>query len=166
MTTNQPAQKVKVQLPAQHPQAPTRWTSSPIRALMPKLVGFDEFFDIMDKALTGETVVKADNYPPRNIVKLDENRWEIQFAVSGFSKEDLKISVKQNTLTVKGSAKPDDFQNGETYLFHGIGYRDFEHSVTFPENSIISPTLKDGMLKILIEKPIAIADNHHIIEIQ
>jgi molecular chaperone IbpA len=165
MTTHQTAQKVKVQLPAQHSHAATRWTSSPIRALMPKLIGFDEFFDIMDKALTGETALKADNYPPRNIVKLDENRWEIQFAVSGFSREDLEISVKQNTLIVKGTAKPDDFQNGETYLFHGIGYRDFEHSVTFPENAIITPTLKDGMLKILIEKPIGIIDQQ-ILEIQ
>ncbi|MEL6287721.1 MAG: Hsp20 family protein, partial [Pseudomonadota bacterium] len=42
----------------------------------------------------------AGGYPPYNIERLDENAYRIAMAVAGFSRDDLAIEVKENTLSV------------------------------------------------------------------
>jgi molecular chaperone IbpA len=139
-----------------------RWESQPIKNLIPSLIGFDNFFDLMDKVIAGEAT-KVDNYPPRNVIRFDDNNWEVQFAVAGFSKEDLTITVDGNILLVKGIAADEVAWKAAfaevskvqpQYLLKGIGLRNFEHQITFPENAIITPSLKDGLLRISISKPL------------
>jgi molecular chaperone IbpA len=62
-------------------------------------VGFDRLFDRIDQSLRwgGE-----DNYPPYNIERTGEDRYQIALALAGFTPEDVTITAEQNVVTVDG----------------------------------------------------------------
>jgi molecular chaperone IbpA len=119
------------------------------RNFIPQIIGFEEMFDLFNQATS--TTTKVDNYPPRNVIKVDDHTWVLQFAVAGFAKEDIDLTMEGNVLTIKGKIERPEMDETH-YLHHGISLRSFEHSVTFPEGSEISPSMKDGMLRIQIKK--------------
>ena len=79
-------------------------------------VGFDRLFSLLDSASGFES--EAVTYPPYNIERLDENEYRITIAVAGFSQDELKIDVKEQTLTVRGEKKADDKER--EFLHRGI----------------------------------------------
>ena len=65
-------------------------------------IGFDRLFDLAEMAQrAGE-----DNYPPYNIERLAEDRYQISLAVAGFAPDDISITAEQNVVTIEGS-KPE-----------------------------------------------------------
>jgi HSP20 family molecular chaperone IbpA len=99
--------------------------------------------------MTGD-LSKIDSYPPRNVIQIDENNWEVQFAVAGFKRENLSVAVENSEVIIKGQLVNETLGQ---FLFKGIGVREFEHKITVPDNAIISPSLEDGLLRIHITKP-------------
>ena len=85
-------------------------------------VGFDRLFQLLDNVAGVDA--EAPTFPPYDIEKISENAYRIAMAVAGFSKDDLDVEVKENTLSVKGT-KPDDSDDAE-YLHRGIAKRNFE----------------------------------------
>ena len=65
-------------------------------------LGFDRFFDDVEKLLSMDIQKTVSNFPPHNIIKLDASRYVVELAVAGFSKDEIEISVEDGTLTVKG----------------------------------------------------------------
>ena len=68
-------------------------------------VGFDKVMNTLNNV--NDTYNKAivnnsPNWPPYNIVKIDENNYTIELAVAGFGKHNLDIELANNTLVVKG----------------------------------------------------------------
>ena len=87
-----------------------------------------------------------DNYPPHNVVKIDEERFDIEMAVAGFSMDELDVTVKDGILVVKGD--PLDSIERE-YIHKGISSRKFEKSFRISEFVVIDGAdLKDGMLVV------------------
>jgi molecular chaperone IbpA len=65
-------------------------------------IGFDRLFDLAETAQrAGE-----DNYPPYNIERLGDDRYQISLAVAGFSPDEISVTAEQNV--VKSAA----FENG------------------------------------------------------
>ena len=63
-------------------------------------IGFDRLFDLAEMAnRSGE----EDNYPPYNIERLAEDRYQIALAVAGFSSDEISVTAEQNVLTVEGN---------------------------------------------------------------
>ena len=85
-------------------------------------VGFDKLFSMLDSVSNPEG---APSYPPYNIERLAENNYRISMAVAGFTEADLKIEVKENTLTVVGE-KADQDKESREFLHRGIAARAFE----------------------------------------
>lgn len=118
--------------------------------LLPATVGFDRLFSTLDELDKAFSVTKPQTYPPYNIAKIDDYNYEIQIAVAGFSREDITVETNQNKLIVTGvSKKPEtDVQ----YFHHGLAMRDFKHSYTLFDISIVrSADIVDGILTIKIE---------------
>jgi len=114
---------------------------------MPYTIGFDSFFNTLD-SITG-TDVKG--YPHYNIKKLDDNKWSIELALAGFSKDDIEIEVKDNVMTINGELKE---ENNE-YVYKGISSRKFSKSFTLAEfTECESATMENGILSIILEKNI------------
>jgi len=113
---------------------------------MPYTIGFDSFFNSLD-SITGD--VKG--YPHYNIKKLDDNKWSIELALAGFSKDDIEIEVKDNVMTINGELKE---ENNE-YVYKGISSRKFSKSFTLAEfTECESAKMENGILSIILEKNI------------
>ena len=106
-------------------------------------LGFhSDFFDSFRRVST---------YPPYNIKEKDD-LGVIEFAVAGFAEKDLKVEVKENTLSVHG-CKED--KASEEFFHKGISNRSFTKSFQLHKQIIVDGAkLKDGMLSIKYHREI------------
>jgi molecular chaperone IbpA len=108
-------------------------------------VGFDRLVQLLD----GVSGVDANtpSYPPYNIERMGENQYRITMAVAGFSQADIKIEVKEQSLTIKGEKKPEDKER--QFLHRGIATRAFERRFQLADHvEVTGADLKDGMLHV------------------
>jgi len=120
-------------------------------ALNRALVGFDRIFDDMERRFANQV---GNNYPPYNIAKVGENLYQIDIAVTGFTKEEVAVTVEANELTVRGERKRDD-DSAIEYLHRGLALRDFERTFTLAEHmKVRGATVSNGILHIEIEREI------------
>lgn len=85
------------------------------------------------------------NYPPYNVKKVNDDHFVMEFAVAGFTKKELDVSVEKDILTVKG----EKLGNEDEYLYKGIATRKFIRSFQLPEYfEISSASAADGILYI------------------
>jgi molecular chaperone IbpA len=107
------------------------------------LVGFDRYFTTNQ--------FQNGNYPPHNIVKYDDTHYGIEVAVAGFTKDEITVEVDQDQLYITG--KRATITDGVEYLHRGLAARDFEQTFTLAEYmNVVGAEVKDGMLKIQIER--------------
>lgn len=120
------------------------------KSLLPSTVGFERLFTTLNEfdELLGNK--KPASYPPYNIVKFDDDNYQIQIAVAGFSKEEIDIQTKNNQLTVNGAIQ---VENTEIeYLHHGLASRDFSHTFKLSDTVYVkSADIINGVLKINLE---------------
>ena len=100
-------------------------------------VGFDRMFD----SLMGANRVSStsmSNYPPYNIVKHSDDMYTIEIAVAGFSKDEIEIESKENTLTVKSiDIETSEVEKKPEYLHKGISARSFNKTFTVSDDVIV-----------------------------
>lgn len=107
-------------------------------------IGFDRLAQLLDSVGGVETEI---TYPPYNIERLGENQYRISMALAGFVDDELKIEVKEHTLTVKGEKKPE--VTDRHFLHRGIAARSFERRFQIADHVEVSgAALKDGLLDI------------------
>ena len=129
----------------------------PFGRIRPFGVGFDEMFKRLDRIHNQP----QGNYPPYNIVKLDEDSFVIEIAAAGFDKKDFNIDLKDSSLRVK--ADKDDKVEMD-YVHQGIAGRSFERVFALAEHvKVKEASYTNGILAIKLvreipeeEKPIVI----------
>ena len=122
-------------------------------------IGFDRLAQMLD---TINVDVPA-GYPPYNIEKLEDNKYGISMAVSGFDESDLNIDVKENILSVKGDISKNDEKE---YLHKGIATRSFERSFRLADYvEVESASLSNGLLNIILVRELPEAMKPRKIEI-
>ena len=57
-------------------------------------LGFERFFDDVERLLASDVAKVSSSFPPHNILKLDESRYVVELAVAGFSKDEIEITVE------------------------------------------------------------------------
>ena len=113
-------------------------------------IGFDRMFDMMSG-----NVPTTPNYPPYNIVKHSDDKYTIEIAVAGFSKDDIAVETKENTLTVQSKDSGVDKTEVDTteYLHKGISARSFKKAFTIADDVVVNGAdMKDGLLFIDLER--------------
>ena len=121
-------------------------------------IGFDPLFDTFKQL---SSTARVGGYPPYNIYKKKDS-WILELAVAGFSKENIDISVQELTLTIEGQL--DDFE-AET-IHKGIATRDFKQEFALAEYVVVKGAeLKDGLLRITLEKELPEEKKPKVIEI-
>ena len=114
-------------------------------------LGFDKFFDDVEKLLTMD--IQKSTFPPHNILKLDDTRYIVELAIAGFSKDEINISVNSGVLTVKG--EKEDKDSDVQYLHKGIGTRSFTKTITVADTiEVKGAEFIDGILRIGLENVI------------
>ena len=122
-------------------------------SLKPFSVGFDSIFEEFDRVLDSTERYNS-NYPPYNICKLNDNNYKIEVALAGYSKDDIEIELKENTLTVRNKTKEKVVNDESNGVIHkGISTRQFERSFTISEDiKVKNADLKNGLLNIDLER--------------
>ena len=107
-------------------------------------VGFDDIFDQLSSM--SKYVNDIPNYPPYNIKKVGKDKYQLDMALAGFSKDDVKVEVKENTLTVSASSSD---KEDDSYVHKGIAKRAFKRQWTLVEHlEVQDAKLKDGVLTV------------------
>jgi molecular chaperone IbpA len=127
-------------------------------------LGYDRFFDEVEKLLNSDVQKATTSFPPHNILKLDDTHYVVELAVAGFSKDEIEITTHDGTLTIKGSKE--DKVDGGQYLHRGIGTRSFTKTLTVADTiEVKGAEFKDGILRIGLENIIPESKKPRKIEI-
>jgi molecular chaperone IbpA len=111
-------------------------------------IGFDRLFDLAETAQRAS----EDNYPPYNIERLADDRYQISLAVAGFAPQDIEITAEQNVVTVEGS-KSDKTERD--FLYRGISTRAFRRQFSLAEYvQVKSAAFDNGLLTIELVREI------------
>jgi len=108
---------------------------------------FDRMFPVV--ARTHKPV----GYPPYNLIQWNTERFSLEFAVAGFSKDQIDISVEKGVLSVTGEQTEEAADIN--YLHKGIAARKFVRKFELPEHVEISEAkLENGILIIDLIKEV------------
>lgn len=108
---------------------------------------FDNMENLLDTPRTG-------NLPAVNIHE-DEKQFVLEFAVPGMNKEDFKINLEEQVLTVSSETKEEKEEQEDNFTRREFYYNGFSRSFTIPDNidtNKIKADYKDGILKITLPK--------------
>jgi len=120
----------------------------PFGRFRPFGIGFDEAFLQLDKLHATTT----GNYPPYNIVKVDEENFLVEIAAAGFAKSDFDITLKDGSLTIAAKSEKED---AKEYMHKGIAARSFERTFALAEHvDVKGVSYKDGILLVELSKVI------------
>lgn len=113
----------------------------------PFFIGFNRE---MERLANVQLASRQTNYPPYDLVKIDEDNFKLSLAIAGFSKDDIDVSVDNGTLIIKGEIE----ESTDAEIVHkGIAGRKFTRTFALGEYMEVSgATMKDGMLHIDIER--------------
>ncbi|GHN01845.1 heat-shock protein [Cytophagales bacterium WSM2-2] len=93
-------------------------------------------------------------FPKVDVIE-NETAYEVHLAVPGVSKEDFKIEVNDNSLTVSGERKFSNEKKDKNYHSIETQYGSFSRSFTLPENvdgTKINAKYNNGILELVIPK--------------
>ena len=131
--------------------------------LRPLSVGFDDMFDHFESMFDVPTV----NYPPYNLVKTGDNKFNIEIALAGFNKKDINITSENGMLTIESKQEDKSKDKDGEVLHKGISKRYFKKSFTISDDvEVKGAELKDGMLRVSMEKIIPEAKKLRTIDIK
>ena len=110
-------------------------------------IGLEDMFKRLDAFADNGT-----NYPPYNIVKLDEEKQQLQIALAGFRKEDITVAVEQHVLQV---SVPKSYETEGTYVHRGVAQRSFARNWQLADDTIVEDvTFMDGLLRITLAREV------------
>jgi molecular chaperone IbpA len=105
-------------------------------------IGFDRLFDLAQSAQRAT----EDNYPPYNIERLGEDRYQISLAVAGFSPDEISLTAEQNVVTIEGN-KTDKTER--EFMYRGISTRAFKRQFSLADYvQVKNASFDNGLLKI------------------
>ena len=97
------------------------------------------------------------NYPPYNLIQVNNHESKLEIALAGFKKDELKVYTEFGKLYVKGS-KEEPKVDG-TFIHQGLAQRSFERVWTVSDDTEIgSVKFTDGLLTVELKK---IVPEHH-----
>ena len=115
-------------------------------------VGFDREWRLLEQ-MQNAFVGGTSSYPPYNIKQLSEDNYKIEMAVAGFAKNELRVELHNNQLTIEGSKQANDESGSNGYIYRGIAGRQFRQIFALADHvKVIGSELKDGILTVELER--------------
>ncbi len=133
--------------------------------LTPYAVGFDRHFDRLWDYATHQA--ESTGYPPYNIQKTEDFKYEIEMALAGFEKKDLEIMFEDGCLTVKSVKDKEKGATDDYTIYKGISQRNFTRKFTLADEVVVNGAeLKNGMLRIELERIVPEEKKPRLIEVK
>ena len=129
-----------------------RFNASDLPALLERLnknsIGMDEYLDRLFKVHEN-----AQNYPPYNVIQVNNVETVLELALAGFKKEEVNVYTEYGKLFVEGTK--DEKENDNQYIHRGVAQRSFKRTWTISDDQeIASVSFEDGLLSIKLGKVI------------
>ncbi len=121
----------------------TRWES-----YTPVSIGFEDMFKRLDALAANPT----SNYPPYNLVRLDDEKQQLQLALAGFTREDIEVSVERKVLNINVQKAHQEV--GE-YVHKGIAQRSFSRNWQLSDDTVVDEvSYLDGLLRVTLRREV------------
>ena len=99
----------------------------------------------------------SSNYPPYNLIHVNNVESMLEIALAGFSKKDLKVYTEYGKLIVEGSKEAKD--TGSEYVHQGLAQRSFTREWALSDDvEVREVQFKDGLLTVKLGK---VVPEHH-----
>ena len=124
--------------------------------LRPVSIGFDNIFDHFERMFDdGDEFFRKPTaaFPFYNIVKTGDTTYNIEVALAGYTKKDVKVDYADNLLTIKSVKEVKDSKEKDGVIHKGIAKIYFSKVFTIANDvEIKGAELKDGLLKVSLNK--------------
>ena len=115
-------------------------------------IGLDDYFDRFFNSDFPQS-----NYPPYNLIQLNNHESKLEIALAGFKKDEIKVYTEFGKLYVEGS-KEESKVDG-SFIHQGLAQRSFQRVWTITDDTKIgSVKFEDGLLTVQLNK---IVPEHH-----
>ena len=133
-----------------------RYHAANLPELMEKInknsIGMDDYFDRFFNSDFPQS-----NYPPYNLIQLNNHESKLEIALAGFKKDELQVFTEFGKLYVKG--KKEESENVGEFVHKGLAQRSFERVWTVSDDTKVgSVEFEDGLLTVELNK---IVPDHH-----
>ena len=97
------------------------------------------------------------NYPPYNLIQVNNHESKLEVALAGFKKDELKVYTEFGKLYVQG--KKEESKDVGEFVHKGLAQRSFERVWTVSDDTKVgSVKFEDGLLTVQLNK---IVPEHH-----
>tara|TARA_B100001113_G_scaffold51344_1_gene37436 strand:+ start:286 stop:732 length:447 start_codon:yes stop_codon:yes gene_type:complete len=132
-----------------------RYRAADLPQLMDKIftnsLGLDDYFESFSS-------LETSNYPPYNIVHINNHESRLEVALAGFKKDEVNVYTEYGKLHVEGS-KPVESEEEQTFIHRGLAKRNFSRSWTIAEDTHVTDvSFEDGLLVVKLGK---VVPEHH-----
>ena len=115
-------------------------------------IGLDDYFDRFFNSDFPQS-----NYPPYNLIQLNNHESKLEIALAGFKKDEIKVYTEFGKLYVEGS-KEESKVDG-SFIHQGLAQRSFHRVWTVTDDTKVgSVEFVDGLLTVQLNK---IVPEHH-----
>jgi molecular chaperone IbpA len=133
-----------------------RYSASDLSTIMDKItrnsIGMDEYFDRLFNL--HET---SSNYPPYNLVQINNVESRLEIALAGFKKEEVHVYTEYGKLFVEG--QKEDKESDSNYVYKGLAQRSFTRTWSLSDDTEVREvTFDNGLLIVKLGK---IVPEHH-----
>ena len=99
----------------------------------------------------------ATNYPPYNLVQINNVLSKLEIALAGFKKDEVSVYTEFGKLSVEG--KKEESKNDGEFVYKGLAQRSFTREWTLADDTEVrSVSFDNGLLTVELSK---IVPDHH-----
>jgi HSP20 family protein len=145
----------------QHKHPTTMSTLPTLRTVLPSFFD-DDAFALPGRLFNRPFFQDSELFPAVNI-KDNTKSFDLELAVPGYKKEELKVNVEEGLLTISSEKKKESEEEGKGYTRREYSYASFKRSFRLPENADadnVKASYVDGVLKLSIPKTKALPEKH------
>ena len=133
-----------------------RYTAADLPALLDRIsknsIGMHDYLDRVFDFQEAQS-----NYPPYNLIQLNNHESKLEIALAGFKKDELKVYTEFVKLYVEG--KKEESKDDREFVHKGLAQRSFQRVWTVSDDTKVgSVEFVDGLLTVQLNK---IVPEHH-----
>ena len=115
-------------------------------------IGMDDYLDRFFNEPS-----QTSNYPPYNLIQLNNHESTLEIALAGFKKDELQVFTEFGKLYVQGTKEESEVDG--TFVHQGLAQRSFQRVWTVSDDTKVgSVEFTDGLLTVQLNK---IVPEHH-----
>ena len=126
------------------------------KQLRPVSIGFDNIFDHFENFFDDDQDFHSSltsTFPFYNIVKKEDNKYDIEVALAGYDKKDISVEYEDNLLRIKSIKETKSDKEKDGVIHQGIAKRYFSKAFTIADDvEIEGAELKNGLLKVSLHQ--------------